>query len=64
MLKYNLAAVEKKTIIAALEFYDGNRTKTAVVLGISIRTLRTKLIQYDMKGYLIKYGRTEPVPDE
>lgn len=38
--------IEKEVILKALEFYSGNRTKTAESLGIAIRTLRNKLNIY------------------
>jgi DNA-binding NtrC family response regulator len=41
-----LDEIEKKHILAALEHCQGNRTRAADVLGISIRTLRNKLRQY------------------
>jgi two-component system response regulator FlrC len=41
-----LDEIEKKHILAALEHCQGNRTRAAEVLGISIRTLRNKLRQY------------------
>jgi len=41
-----LAQLEKGHIHAALQHCKGNRTQTAKVLGISIRTLRNKLNQY------------------
>ena len=42
----DLAEVEKRHILAALERCEGNRTRAAKLLGISIRTLRNKLNQY------------------
>lgn len=41
-----LAASEKRLILKTLEREHGNRTRTAQVLGISIRTLRNKLRKY------------------
>jgi DNA-binding NtrC family response regulator len=41
-----LDALEKKHILAVLEKCGGNRTRAAVRLGISIRTLRNKLHEY------------------
>ena len=42
--------MEKKLIFSTLESVDGNRTKAAALLGISIRTLRNKLNEYSGKG--------------
>ncbi len=41
-----LAEVEKEYILRTLDACDGNRTKAAAVLDISIRTLRNKLNEY------------------
>jgi len=45
-----LHAVEKQCIIETLENLGHNRTKTAAILGISVRTLRNKLHEYGMMG--------------
>src|SRR5881394_3151437 len=45
-----LSEVEKQHILAALERSKGNRTHAAKVLGISIRTLRNKLNEYNYRG--------------
>lgn len=41
-----LHALEKKLILETLEAHHQNRTKTAAILGISVRTLRNKLHEY------------------
>jgi len=41
-----LKDMEKKMIFRALNDYKGNRTHAAKVLGISVRTLRNKLHEY------------------
>ena len=51
--------MEKETVLEALKFYQGNKTKTASSLGISIRGLDGKLERYAGK----KEG-TETDPSE
>ncbi|PID26545.1 MAG: hypothetical protein CR982_09765 [Candidatus Cloacimonadota bacterium] len=45
-----LSELEKDEILKTLKFYEGNRTKTAEALEISIRTLRNKLNDYRSRG--------------
>ncbi|HEX9448749.1 MAG TPA: helix-turn-helix domain-containing protein, partial [Dongiaceae bacterium] len=45
-----VAAVERDLIIDTLQHCLGNRTHAANILGISIRTLRNKLKQYNEEG--------------
>jgi two-component system response regulator FlrC len=42
-----LREMEKKMIIQALHDQEGNRTRASKVLGISVRTLRNKLHEYE-----------------
>jgi two-component system, response regulator FlrC len=42
--------VERALILKTLQRYSGNRTRSADVLGISIRTLRNKIHQYSAEG--------------
>ena len=44
-----LEEIEKQVILKALEFYQGNKTKTALSLGIAVRTLDNKLEKYITK---------------
>ena len=46
----SIAGAEKILIIAALKKHDGNRTKAAIDLGISRRTLHRKLREYEKEG--------------
>ena len=46
-----LKEIEKQAIIAALDKFEGNRTKAAEVLGIGRRTLQNKLRSYGMADY-------------
>ncbi len=45
---FTLAEIEKEIIIKTLEHCGGNRTKSAEILGISVRTLRNKLHEYGL----------------
>jgi DNA-binding NtrC family response regulator len=45
-----LNELEKRAIISALKATGGNRTRTAELLNISIRTLRNKLQEYRASG--------------
>jgi transcriptional regulator with PAS, ATPase and Fis domain len=42
--------IERRVILEALSYHQGNRTHTARALGISIRTLRNKLADYRQMG--------------
>lgn len=48
-----LAGMERNLIIDTLKHTMGNRTVAAQILGISIRTLRNKLKQYEAEGFNI-----------
>lgn len=41
-----ISEMERKMIHKALDTFDGNRTRAAEILGISVRTLRNKLNEY------------------
>lgn len=44
---FNLHYIEKIFIENVLEMYNGNRTKSAKMLNISIRTIRNKIREYE-----------------
>jgi DNA-binding NtrC family response regulator len=46
----SLSELEKRHILATLDVCGWNRTKAATLLGISVRTLRNKLHEYNMTG--------------
>ena len=51
MIGQTVAGMERKLIIDTLKHTFGNRTTAANILGISIRTLRNKLKQYQEEGF-------------
>jgi two-component system, response regulator FlrC len=55
-----VAEVERDLILETLRHCLGNRTRTAAVLGISIRTLRNKLNDYAAAGVAVARPGTEP----
>ena len=58
-----VSEVERELIIDTLQHCLGNRTHAANILGISIRTLRNKLKQYNEQGISVPTpGDTERVP--
>lgn len=48
----SLGDLERQAILDALARHDGNRQKTAEELGISVRTLYYRLVEYEKQGYL------------
>ena len=52
-----VANVERDLIIDTLKHTLGNRTTAANILGISIRTLRNKLKQYEEEGFSVPAGK-------
>ena len=52
-----VANMERDLIIDTLKHTLGNRTTAANILGISIRTLRNKLKQYEEEGFSVPAGK-------
>jgi DNA-binding protein Fis len=52
-----VAEVERDLILNTLDHCLGNRTHAANILGISIRTLRNKLKQYNEEGVAVADAR-------
>lgn len=48
-----LDEIEKFVILSTLRKYNYNRTHTAKILGIGIRTLQRKIGQYRKVGYMV-----------
>ncbi|HEX7790518.1 MAG TPA: helix-turn-helix domain-containing protein [Afipia sp.] len=42
--------IERELVLQTLARCDGNRTHAALVLGVSVRTLRNKIRQYSALG--------------
>lgn len=55
---FSLPEIERLAIIRALEATGGNRTKSAELLNISIRTLRNKLNEYRQQSVLPQHFMT------
>jgi transcriptional regulator with GAF, ATPase, and Fis domain len=54
--------VERRLILKTLEHCAGNRTRTARVLGISLRSLRNKLRDYAAEGIRVPAPRPSQIP--
>jgi hypothetical protein len=50
LVGYTLALVERELILQTLKYNQGNRTRTAAILGISIRSLRDRIRDYRNQG--------------
>jgi len=60
----DLASAERELILATLERVEGNRRRAAALLGITDRTLRTKLKQYEEKAEGRDKGRRQKAESE
>lgn len=50
VLLETLATIEKNLILERMELFNGNKTKVAQSLGVTIKTLYNKLHQYGKMG--------------
>lgn len=55
--KYSLAEIERIHILFVLQQANNNRTHTAGLLGIGLRTLQRKLHAYKAAGYEVEGGK-------
>lgn len=58
------ADVERELILATLRTTHGNRTHAAAILGLSIRTLRNKLHEYQDDGISVPLPHDVGAPDD
>jgi DNA-binding protein Fis len=55
-----LKAIERDLVLETLASTDGNRTTSARLLGMSVRTLRKKITEYSADGVAVTPGRGGP----
>jgi DNA-binding NtrC family response regulator len=48
-----MCEVEREFIIQTLKRNKGSRTHSAIALGISPRTLRNRIVQYEVEGFYV-----------
>jgi len=53
LVGHTIKEVEQKLILHTLGYHGGNRTRSASVLGISLRTLRNKINEYGALGIAV-----------
>jgi DNA-binding NtrC family response regulator len=53
LVGHTLEEVERVLILRTLDDLEGNRTRTAVALGISVRCLRNKLRHFRNQGFAV-----------
>jgi DNA-binding NtrC family response regulator len=53
LVGHSLKEVERVLILQTLDDFEGNRTRTALLLGISVRCLRDKLRRYKDQGFVV-----------
>lgn len=58
-----LLDVERDTILKALAFYHGNKKQTAQAVGVSLRTLHTRLEEYKKSGIEIRYYNADTLTE-
>ena len=53
LIGHSVAEVERELVLLTLRHCSGNRTRSARVLGISVRTLRNKISEYAAQGIAV-----------
>ena len=57
----SLRDIERDLVLETLSRTHGNRTVAAQLLGVSVRTLRNRIVEYSAKGFHVPHheGRNE-----
>ena len=50
LVGHTVAEIERALILKTLNHFEGNRTRSSVALGISVRCLRDKIHQFKAQG--------------
>lgn len=53
----SLEQIQKDEIVRALELFSGDKIKAAAALGISLRTIQIKIIQFNLEDFHLRPGR-------
>ena len=53
----SLKQVERQLLLRTLSHHNGNRTRAAKLLGVSVRTLRNKIHEYEAHGVAVPEPR-------
>jgi len=53
LVGHTVCEIERKLILHTLAYHNGGRTRAASVLGLSIRTLRNKIHEYEDRGIAV-----------
>jgi two-component system response regulator FlrC len=53
LVGHTVEEIERELILYTLAYHCGSRTRAAAVLGISIRTLRNKIHEYESLGIAV-----------
>ncbi len=62
LVGHTLALVKRELILQTLRYVNGNRTRAADLLGISIRSLRDHIRKYKSHGESVPKPESPPAP--
>jgi DNA-binding NtrC family response regulator len=61
LIGFTVGEIEQELVLQTLARFDGNRTRAARVLGLSVRTLRNKIRQYSAEGSDVPGTRADKI---